>query len=200
MDKKYNFDREDAIAILTVMHEHEDDLTESINIIKENLEDKVHDLSAIIEEFRDCIDPHGIPECFLTYDFSIDSNDVITERVTINGINYKNKKDVWDTKIEVVEPEGNNHPHFHLTYKNNKYKTAIKLNENKYFLHGMYNKKLNKDELKKLIYILKSPYKNMSMFTVWQILCMQWNTDEKHTPISFDIKDMPDYSSMTESV
>lgn len=98
----------------------------------------------------------------------------------------------------MVEPEKCIHPHFHLTNFNNGSKTAIKLNENKYFVHDKYDKKLNEEELKNLILILSSLFKNIPEVTVWQYLCLQWCGS--HLSIPYKKEDIPDYLSMTESV
>lgn len=65
MDNYYNLEREKAIGILKDIHKYETDMTNIINEFKEKLEDKVHNLPSILEEFSDYINPHEIPEWFL---------------------------------------------------------------------------------------------------------------------------------------
>lgn len=100
----------------------------------------------------------------------------ILNEISIGSINFSGK--AGNCKIFIRTEEGENVPHFHIesmNIKNNKpaFKSAIKIFEANYFLHGQYKSTLNNKQKEVLNNFLNEPFKN-SNYNKWQIIRNEW--------------------------
>jgi len=99
--------------------------------------------------------------------------------------------------IYVFGGEGSN-PHFHLIGE--KLNICICIYQNRYFLHGSHQDRLNQKQKNELDAFLRKPNKKMAgRFTNWEAICVLWNTGNDTYPFNPNNK-QHDYTTMTESI
>lgn len=101
-------------------------------------------------------------------------------------------------KVIMWGKEGKNIPHFHIKSKSKKFNVAICLDKAMYFKHGIYINELNIRQKKKLQKCLET--KCLDGNTLWEIFVNHWNDSEEGMKNKVLLKNIPDYTKMTESI
>lgn len=102
--------------------------------------------------------------------------------------------------INIYNGEGNK-PHFHIesSDKENKWVCCIRLDTPKYFKHGEEKQGiLSNYEIRKLIKILNSKSSGDPSLTVFETLCIIWNSDLNNTSKIKKPYKIPDYNKLNE--
>lgn len=118
----------------------------------------------------------------------------------MSNYELKQLKKLGKCKLSVYAIEGENIPHFHLENINKTFRTAICLNEAKYFKHGKYRDELNKSQKIILHDFLTSKRKIDNGNTIWEKLATFWNNAQANSTHKVDINNMPDYTKLSGSV
>ena len=129
-----------------------------------------------------------------------------TEVIKIVINEERNGGDFGEFHIELGENEGENIPHFHLdnqeTSANKKKKSAIRLDMNRYFIHGDKIYRLNSKERKHLIiWLLQKPITKINLDdnkklpkNNWENLVNMWNNYYPESKINKNY--FPNYSTL----
>ena len=108
---------------------------------------------------------------------------------------YRSKK-YGPCKIQMYDNEGPI-PHFHIENKNKSFRCCIKLTEPEYFDHGKNTGKLNTDDVKNLIKLLKQPADEGLDITLYEFMCALWNNSYNKNKEKINHPYiMPDYTKL----
>lgn len=123
------------------------------------------------------------------------------EMARVGFISSGNKQTTFDVFVRTDDP--GNVPHVHIQSKNKKFKTCIRLDTNKYFLHGEWRDIFNTKQCKLFNNFMRS-YKDTSLgfnITIYEYAVAMWNDNNSKRKLSIT-KDkenniiIPDYSSI----
>lgn len=124
------------------------------------------------------------------------------EMARVGFISSGNKQTVFDVFVRTDDP--GNVPHVHIQSKNKKFKTCIRLDINKYFLHGEWRDVFNTKQCKLFNNFMRS-YKDTSLgnnITIYEYAVAMWNdNNSKRKLLITKDKDnniiIPDYSQIS---
>lgn len=139
-------------------------------------------------------DPNYIDiRCFGTIDFSTITDDI---EESAGKINF-NK--IGECKLYVYGKEGPI-PHFHIKTTNGDLVCCVCLHKASYFDHGTEFTRLNSGQLKLLNNYLKTKNpKYSSKITIWEIMCISWNTCDDNPEYTNFPNKQPDYTKLNEN-
>lgn len=124
------------------------------------------------------------------------------EMARVGFISSGNKQTTFDVFVRTDDP--GNVPHVHIQSKNKKFKTCIRLDTNKYFLHGEWRDMFNTKQCKLFNNFMRSTCNDISRYenaTMYEFAIDMWNKNNSKRKI--DIKRdnnnnviIPDYNSI----